>query len=69
MKLPFDFGIKLLFRLVFPGVILAAALTPAIRAILQCLEIPIKIEYLFPIEVIGFGWAVAVCDMPIYMLF
>jgi len=69
MKLPFDFGIKLIFRLVFPGAILAAALVPAVHAILHALGIRIKFEYFFPIEVVAWGWAIVVSDMRIYMLF
>lgn len=69
MKLPFDFSIKLIFRLVFPGVILAAALVPGLHAILHGLGLSIKFEYLFPIEVIAWGWAIVVSDMAIYMLF
>ncbi len=69
MKLPFDFSIKLIFRLVFPGTILAAALVPGLHAILHALGLSIKFEYLFPIEVIAWGWAIVVSDMAIYMLF
>jgi hypothetical protein len=69
MKLPFEFGTKLVFRLVFPGVILAAATTPLVNAVLDITEIRIKIEYLFPIETLAWGWLVVVCDMHIYMLF
>jgi hypothetical protein len=69
MKLPFEFGTKLVFRLVFPGVILAAATTPLVNAVLDITEIRLKIEYLFPIETLAWGWLVVVCDMHIYMLF
>jgi hypothetical protein len=69
MKLPLDFGIKLVFRLVFAGVILAAALVPAVHGAVHALGIGIKAEYLFPVEVIFCGWAVMICDMRIYMLF
>ena len=69
MKLPFEFGIKLIFRLVFPGAILALALTPAVRAILDASGIWIKFEYLFPIEAVAFGWMIVISDMRIYMLF
>lgn len=69
MKLPLDFNLKLIFRLVFAGVILAAALFPAIRAITDAAGIKIKFEYLFPIAVILWGWVVLICDMRIYMLF
>jgi hypothetical protein len=69
MKLPFEFNIKLIFRLIFPGAILAAAIVPAIYAILQASGIGIRLEYLYPLEVIACGWAVIVSDMHIYMLF
>jgi hypothetical protein len=69
MKLPFEFGTKLIFRLVFPGVILAAATMPLVNALLDFADIRIKIEYLFPVETIAWGWLVVVCDMHIYMLF
>jgi len=69
MKLPLDFNLKLIFRLVFAGVVLAAALFPATRAVANAVGLKIKIEYLFPIAVILWGWVVLVCDMRIYMLF
>jgi hypothetical protein len=69
MKLPFDFSIKLIFRLVFPGFILAAALVPGLQALLHASGLHIKFEYLFAIEVIALGWAVVVNDMTIYMIF
>ena len=69
MKLPFDFSIKLIFRLVFPGFILAAALVPGLQALLHALGLHIKFEYLFAIEVIALGWLVVVNDMTIYMIF
>jgi hypothetical protein len=69
MKLPFDFSIKLLFRLVFPGAILAAALVPALHALLRAFGLNINFAYLFPIEVIAWGWVIVVSDMTIYMLF
>jgi hypothetical protein len=69
MKLPFEFGIKLLFRLVLPGAVLAAALAPAVHGVLHWLGVWIKIQYLFPFEVVYWGWAIVLCDMRIYMLF
>lgn len=69
MKLPVEFGIKLIFRLVFAGVILAAALYPLLQGILRTIDLRIKIEFLFPIAVIIFGWLVLICDMRVYMLF
>jgi hypothetical protein len=69
MKLPFEFGIKLIFRLVLPGAILAAAFAPLVHWWLHLLGIWIKIEYLFWFEALGWGWAVVISDMQIYMLF
>jgi hypothetical protein len=69
MKLPFEFGTKLIFRLVFPGVILAAVTTPLVDALLDVSGIWINTEYLFPLETIAWGWLVVVSDMQIYMLF
>lgn len=62
-------SIKLLFRLVFPGAILAATLVPGLHALLRALGLNIKFVYLFPIEVITWGWVIVVSDMRIYMLF
>ena len=69
MKLPFEFGTKLIFRLVFPGVILALATTPLVDGLLDLAHTSVKFEYQFPIETIVWGWLVVVCDMYIYMLF
>jgi hypothetical protein len=69
MKLPLEFSIKLVFRLVFAGIILAAALVPAVHGLVHAIGTKIKAEYLFPVEVIVWGWAVLICDMRIYMLF
>src|SRR5258708_34561472 len=69
MSLRFEFGTKLIFRLVFPGAILAAALAPAVHGVLHALNIWIKIEYLLPFEAIAWGWIIVLCDMRIYMLF
>jgi hypothetical protein len=69
MKLPLEFNIKLIFRLVFAGVILATALFPATRTVADAFGIKIGTEFLFPGMVILWGWAVLICDMRIYMLF
>lgn len=69
MKLPLDFGLKLIFRLVIPGVLLAAAMVPLVHWAMQSVGVHLKFEYIFPIEIIGWGWAVVICDMHIYMLF
>jgi len=69
MKFPFDFSIKLIFRLLFPGAILAAAMAPAVHAVLHGAGVLIQLQYLYPFEVIGWGWLIVLCDMQIYMLF
>jgi hypothetical protein len=69
MKLPFEFGTKLVFRLVFPGLVLATATMPLVDAIPRAFGLSIKPEYLLPCAAVAFGWLVVVCDMRIYMLF
>ena len=69
MKFPFDFSVKLVFRLVLPGIILAAAMVPTVHAALRGLGFPDKLQYAFPLEVIAWGWAIIISDMPIYMLY
>ena len=69
MKSPFEFGTKLVFRLIFPGAILAAAMVPLVHWVLRAIGIQISIQYLFPFEVIAWGWLIVLADMQIYMLF
>jgi len=69
MKLPVSVGNKLFFRMVLPGIILAAALSRLSQSILQLYGLKISIVYVFPIETILFGWLILTLDMPIYMLF
>ena len=69
MKLPFQFSMKFVFRLLLPGFILASAMAPLLHWFLHILGIWIEIKYLFPLEVVGWGWAIIICDMYIYMLF
>lgn len=68
MKLPFDFGIKLIFRLVLPGFLLSLGLLPLLRLVLQLQGWADKWEYAFVVMIILLGWAVIIADMPIYML-
>lgn len=68
MKLPFEFGIKLIFRLVFPGFILTLGLYPAILALRERAGWGISAEYLLGFSVIITGWLVITLDQPIYML-
>jgi hypothetical protein len=69
MKLPLEFALKFVFRLVFPGALFAAAMFPLLRWITLQAAVPIRFEYLYPVAVIGLGWLITVCDMHIYMLF
>ena len=68
MKLPFDFGVKLIFRLVLPGFLLSLGLLPLLRLVLQLNGWADKWEYAFVAMIILLGWAVIIADMPIYML-
>jgi hypothetical protein len=69
MKLPFDFGVKLIFRLLIPGLISALGLFPILNTILAWGGWTGKVEYIFPILAIVVGWLFLVSDMHIYMLF
>ena len=69
MKFPFDFSIKLIFRMIFPGMILAAAMAPASDALLARIGLSLKVVYSYPFAVVAWGWVIVVCDMGIYMLF
>lgn len=69
MKLPFDFGIKLIFRLVIPGFFLCLGLIPFLNITLDLIGWTSKFEYAFVVLVIFAGWVITICDMRIYMLF
>lgn len=68
MKFPFEFSTKLVFRLIFPGAVLAAAFAPLVHFAMRAFGFPIRIDYAFPVETVAFGWLVILCDMHIYML-
>ncbi|HEY8185859.1 MAG TPA: hypothetical protein VIF64_07305, partial [Pyrinomonadaceae bacterium] len=68
MKLPFDFGVKLIFRMVLPGFLLSLGLLPLLRMVLQLQGWSDKWEYAFVVMVILLGWAIIIADMPIYIL-
>jgi len=69
MKLPFTFGIKLVFRLLLPGFFLTLGFLPVLQNIFDLACWPFKYEYVFPLSVIIMGWLAVLLDMPIYMLF
>ena len=68
MKLPFDFAIKLVFRLLIPGFIIATGFLPVLNTIADIYNWSDKSGYLFIFLVILSGWLIIVSDMPIYML-
>jgi hypothetical protein len=68
MKLPFDFGVKLIFRLILPGFLLSLGFLPLLRLVLQLEGWSNKWEYAFVVMVILLGWAIIITDMPIFML-
>lgn len=69
MKLPFDFGIKLIFRLLIPGFFLSIGFFPILNTILALVGWTSKFEYVFVILIIFMGWLITISDMGIYMLF
>jgi len=69
MKFPFTFDTKLIFRLLLPGLLLAAAMAPWVHGAMHALGIWIKLQYALPVEAIVWGFAIVMSDMPIYMLF
>jgi hypothetical protein len=69
MKLPFDFGIKLLFRLLLPGFVLTLGLSPLIFFGLDWANWPESHVYVLIIVILLSGWLILVSDMPIYMIF
>lgn len=69
MKFPFDFSITLIFRLVFPGLVLAIATLPFLLGF--CAWAGLKnanATFLVPVLAVIFGWLIVLSDQPIYML-
>src|SRR5215213_3235569 len=69
MKLPFDFGIKLLFRLLLPGFVLALGFAPLTFFVLDWINWPESYVFFLVVTVILSGWLILILDMQIYMLF
>jgi len=67
LKLPFDLGIKLIFRLLIPGFLLTLGLYPILATVKERHNWQISIEYLFIFSVVLTGWLVVTLDQPIYM--
>ena len=68
MKLPFDLGIKLIFRLLIPGFLLTLGLYPILAKVKSYFGWQLNLEYLLIFSVILTGWLVVTLDQPIYML-
>ena len=69
MKLPFAFNLKLVFRLLLPGLLLALGFFPLIKTLLDLAWKGISDVYIFTLSVIILGWLVVILDMPIYIAF
>jgi hypothetical protein len=69
MKLPFDLGLKLLFRLLLPGFVLTLGLSPLVFFILDWVSWAESHTYILIIVIVLSGWLLLILDMPIYMLF
>jgi hypothetical protein len=69
MKLPFDFGVKLFFRLLIPGFFLSLGFFPFMSKLLFWTGWKIAPEYFFLGSTALLGWLLIILDMPIYMLF
>lgn len=69
MKIPFEFGTKLIFRLLFPGIILTLGVMPLVLTAVDYGQWTKSLEYVLGFTVVLLGWLVTISDMPIYMLF
>ena len=69
MKLPFTFAAPLIFRLVLPGIFLAAGLLPMLEFMWRQIEPPIELKAVLPFFMVVLGWLITVLDQPIYTLF
>ena len=69
MKLPFSFSIKLVFRLLLPGAVIALAIFLIAQTILGTLSVKAPAESVLAALVIISGWMTTVLDMHIYMLY
>lgn len=69
MKLPFDFGIRFVLRLLLPGVILASAFFPIATRVSPLLWPGLRPDVLFLALGMILGLSLLLLDMPIYMVF
>lgn len=69
MKLPFDLGVKFIFRLLAPGFVLSLGLYPLLAGLRDASGVEVRVEYLFIGSMLLMGWLVVLLDQPIYMIF
>ena len=69
MKLPFEFSLKLVFRIVLPGFVLSLGLYPLIAKALATLSVDASPEIVLTLSALTLGWLFVALDMPIYMVF
>src|ERR1700759_602397 len=69
MKLPFEFGPKLVFRLGLPGMVLGVTTAPLVFAFAHAINVNIDRLEVITLGTVFWGWAVSLSDMPIYMLY
>jgi hypothetical protein len=69
MKLPLDFNVKLYFRLLLPGFLLALGVSPIIFTLIDRLEksfsYKISYEVAFIVTIMLMGWLIIILDLPI----
>ena len=68
MKLPFELGIKLIFRLLIPGFLLTLGLYPILARVKDYFGWKMEMEYFLVFSVILTGWLIVTLDQPIYII-
>jgi uncharacterized protein YegP (UPF0339 family) len=68
MKLPFDFGVKLIFRLVIPGFLLSLGFLPLTNTCLDLFGWTARFDSVFLTLIVLLGWLITISDMSIYIL-
>jgi len=70
MKLPFDLGVKLVFRLLLPGFFLMLGIRPILLSLLESSSGGKTYNDLaLTVAILVLGWLITILDMPIYMAF
>lgn len=69
MKLPFTFGLRLVYRLFLPGLILALGFSPSFFLFFRDISEFARFEWVIVTAVLMLGWLISISDMHIYMIF